>query len=141
MVRDIRVTYRRRHSYNTKSNGTKLVKTPGGRLVVHYRKKHANGVKCGDCPVILHGVAHARPADFRKLPAFKRSVTRSYGGNLCADCVRTRVLRAFIVEEQKIVKAKIEASKKSDKTTSKKEAGAKGKGGGKGKGGKAKGKK
>lgn len=29
MVKNVRVTYRRRHSYATKSNGIKAVKTPG----------------------------------------------------------------------------------------------------------------
>jgi large subunit ribosomal protein L34e len=29
MVKNVRVTYRRRHSYATKSNGIKVVKTPG----------------------------------------------------------------------------------------------------------------
>ena len=29
-----RVTYRRRLSYNTKSNKTKLIRTPGGKLVL-----------------------------------------------------------------------------------------------------------
>lgn len=40
---DTRVTYRRRKSYNTRSNKIKKVKTPGGRLVVHYRKKRTKG--------------------------------------------------------------------------------------------------
>ena len=31
---DTRVTYRRRKSYNTKTNKIRKVKTPGGRLVV-----------------------------------------------------------------------------------------------------------
>lgn len=34
-----RVTYRRRHAYNTKSNKIRVSKTPGGRNVVLYRKK------------------------------------------------------------------------------------------------------
>ena len=32
-----RVTYRRRLSYNTKSNKTKLIRTPGGKLVLQVR--------------------------------------------------------------------------------------------------------
>ena len=30
-MKDKRLTFRRRHSYNTKSNKTRVVKTPGGR--------------------------------------------------------------------------------------------------------------
>ena len=51
-----RVTYRRRLSYNTKSNKVKKVKTPGGRLVIQYIHKRANGPKCGDCGSKLPGV-------------------------------------------------------------------------------------
>ena len=34
----------------------------------------------------------------------KKSVTRAYGGVLSAGAVRERITRAFLVEEQKIVK-------------------------------------
>ena len=51
-----RLTYRRRLCYNTKSNKTKVVKTPGGRNVLHYRKKKGSIPKCGDTGVPLKGV-------------------------------------------------------------------------------------
>ena len=31
-------------------------------------------------------------------------VSRAYGGSRCAHCVRDRIVRAFLIEEQKIVK-------------------------------------
>jgi ribosomal protein L34E len=31
MVKDTRLAFRRRHSYNTSSNKTRVVKTPGGK--------------------------------------------------------------------------------------------------------------
>lgn len=53
-----RVTYRRRKSYNTKSNKIKKVKTPGGRLVVHYRKKRTKGPQTQeDCKSKLTGLS------------------------------------------------------------------------------------
>jgi large subunit ribosomal protein L34e len=33
-----------------------------------------------------------------------RRVSRPYGGNLCHQCLRERIVRAFLVEEVKIVK-------------------------------------
>ena len=44
----------------------------------------------------------------------KKSVTRAYGGVLSAGAVRERITRAFLVEEQKIVKKvlKMQAGKK-----------------------------
>lgn len=51
-----RLTYRRRLSYNTKSNKVRVVKTPGGKLVYHYELKKASAPKCGDCGIALAGV-------------------------------------------------------------------------------------
>ena len=31
-------------------------------------------------------------------------MSRAYGGSRCATCVRQRIVRAFLIEEQKIVK-------------------------------------
>lgn len=55
---DRRVTYRRKHSYNTRSNKIRKVKTPGGNIVVHYPGKKANPVKCGDTGAALRGVSY-----------------------------------------------------------------------------------
>ncbi|TPX31360.1 hypothetical protein SmJEL517_g05312 [Synchytrium microbalum] len=99
-----RVTYRRRLSYNTKSNLIKKTKTPGGRLNVLYVHKRANGAKCGDCGSKLPGLPALRPQKYARLSKSKKNVTRAYGGSRCAGCVRERIVRAFIIEEQKIVK-------------------------------------
>ena len=34
----------------------------------------------------------------------EKTVSRAYGGSRCANCVKERVVRAFLIEEQKIVK-------------------------------------
>eukprot|EP01099_Mayorella_cantabrigiensis_P000611 TRINITY_DN1268_c0_g1_i1.p1 TRINITY_DN1268_c0_g1~~TRINITY_DN1268_c0_g1_i1.p1 ORF type:complete len:117 (-),score=13.34 TRINITY_DN1268_c0_g1_i1:69-419(-) len=104
MVKDSRVTYRRRHAYNTASNKTKIVKTPGGRLVVQYRKKLAKGPSCPDCKISLPGIPHLRPKEYSRLSKREKTINRAYGGNRCGNCVRERIVRAFLVEEQKIVK-------------------------------------
>merc|ERR1712003_133696 len=66
-----RLTYRRRHSYATKSNKTRKVRTPGGKLTYHYVEKKAS------------------------------TVHRAYGGVLSGKSVRQRIVRAFLIEEQK----------------------------------------
>jgi len=101
-----RLTYRRKHSYNTTSNKVKIVKTPGGKLTFHYRKKTASGPKCGEsgCNLAIAGVPHLRPIEYSRLSKRQKTVTRAYGGALCAGCVRNRIVRAFLIEEQKIVK-------------------------------------
>ena len=104
MVKDRRVTYVRRHSYRTKSNIAAVTKTPGGRLACHYVKKRANGPKCGDCGGAIAGIPALRPKQYKNLSKNKRTVSRAYGGSRCAKCDRERIVRAFLIEEQKIVK-------------------------------------
>ncbi|KAK8790092.1 hypothetical protein WA588_000260 [Blastocystis sp. NMH] len=122
MVSDIRVTYRRRHSYNTASNKYHIVKTPGARLLVQYNKKIVSPMKCGCCKKPLAGLPRISSRDMRRIPASQRSVTRAYGGNLCHKCVHDRILRAFLIEEQKIVKkvASVKAMQKKEEKKSKK---------------------
>ena len=49
-------------------------------------------------------IPRARPHDYKLMKKSQRTVSRAYGGVLCAACLRDRVMRAFIVEEQKTVK-------------------------------------
>mmetsp|Transcript_1462 Transcript_1462/g.2095 ORF Transcript_1462/g.2095 Transcript_1462/m.2095 type:complete len:127 (-) Transcript_1462:163-543(-) len=116
-----RLTYRRRHCYATKSNKTRVLKTPGGKLAIQYTKKQASGPKCGEpsCGLRLPGIPRLRPHKYKLLSKSKKTVHRAYGGVLCAACVRTRVVRAFLVEEQKIVKKvlKIQQAKEAAKDT------------------------
>merc|ERR1712002_257225 len=107
----VRLTLRRRLSYNTQSNRRKIVRTPGGRLVYHYQKKPGKAPKCGNCKVKLKGVASVRPHKLHRLSYRKKRVARSYGGNLCHKCVRERIIRAFLIEEQKIVVKVLKAQK------------------------------
>eukprot|EP01122_Echinamoeba_exundans_P005123 TRINITY_DN15297_c1_g1_i1.p1 TRINITY_DN15297_c1_g1~~TRINITY_DN15297_c1_g1_i1.p1 ORF type:complete len:121 (+),score=39.85 TRINITY_DN15297_c1_g1_i1:34-396(+) len=114
-----RLTYRRRHAYNTKSNSVKPVKTPGGRLVVQYRKKLAKGPACGDCGAKIQGVPHLRSKEYSRLKLSQKSVSRAYGGSRCAHCVRERIVRAFLIEEQKIVKKVLKAQQAAQKKEAK----------------------
>jgi large subunit ribosomal protein L34e len=45
----------------------------------------------------------------------KKSVTRAYGGSRCSGCVRNRIVRAFLCEEQKIVKKVIKTQEAAAK--------------------------
>uniref|UniRef100_A0A0N5AP87 Large ribosomal subunit protein eL34 n=1 Tax=Syphacia muris TaxID=451379 RepID=A0A0N5AP87_9BILA len=106
-----RLTYRRRLPYNTASNKTRVSKTPGGRLVFLYRKKLGKVPRCGDTGVKLKGITAARPRQLKKLCKRKKTVTRAYGGCLSAAAVRQRIIRAFLIEEQKIVARVLKAKK------------------------------
>ncbi|GLJ21910.1 hypothetical protein SUGI_0409720 [Cryptomeria japonica] len=114
-----RLTYRRRHSYHTKSNQTRIVKTPGGKLIYQTAKKRASGPKCPVTGKRIQGIPHLRPAEYRvsRLKRSRRTVSRAYGGVLTGSAVRERIIRAFLVEEQKIVKKVLKIQKSKEKTT------------------------
>ncbi|CAO2600066.1 60S ribosomal protein L34 [Lemmus lemmus] len=103
-----RLTYRRRLSYNTASNKTRLSRTPGNRIVYLYTKKVGKAPKsaCGVCPGRLRGVRAVRPKVLMRLSKTKKHVSR---------CVRDRIKRAFLIEEQKIVVKVLKAQAQSQK--------------------------
>ncbi|EIW69748.1 50S small subunit ribosomal protein L34e [Tremella mesenterica] len=111
-----RVTLRKRQPYNTKSNRRRVVKTPGGVLRVHHIKKTASSPKCGDCGTDLPGIPALRPRKYATLSKRQKTVSRAYGGSCCAKCVKSRITRAFLIEEativKKVLKAKAASSKK-----------------------------
>eukprot|EP00618_Florenciella_parvula_P006217 CAMPEP_0119478610 /NCGR_PEP_ID=MMETSP1344-20130328/8270_1 /TAXON_ID=236787 /ORGANISM="Florenciella parvula, Strain CCMP2471" /LENGTH=112 /DNA_ID=CAMNT_0007512795 /DNA_START=53 /DNA_END=391 /DNA_ORIENTATION=- len=111
MGKDLRAIFSRRHSYATKSNKTLKVKTPGGSLVLHQLKKLSKGPRCGETGVTLHGIKKLKMKAYKNVHKREKTVKRAYGGSLCGKAVRDRILRAFLIEEQKIVK-KIESEKK-----------------------------
>ena len=51
-----------------------------------------------------------RPREYSQISRPKKTVQRAYGGSRCANCVRDRVVRAFLIEEQKIVKKVLKES-------------------------------
>ncbi|KAI1285764.1 60S ribosomal protein L34 [Halotydeus destructor] len=109
-----RLTYRRRLSYNTKSNKTRISKTPSGRLVYLYKKKAGQVAKCGDCKLRMRGLTFARPRELSALSKRHKTVTRAYGGSRCGHCVRNRIVRAFLIEEEKIVVKVLKAQQQTD---------------------------
>ncbi|XP_003745028.1 60S ribosomal protein L34 [Galendromus occidentalis] len=107
-----RLVLRRRLPYNTASNKRRVSKTPGGRLVYLYLGKRRTVPKCGDCKEKLLGVEGARPVERSRQTQRQKHVTRAYGGSRCGKCVRNRIIRAFLIEEQKIVARVLKAQQR-----------------------------
>nr|ABG21822.1 60S ribosomal protein L34-like protein [Schistosoma mansoni] len=112
-----RLTLRRRLSYNTNSNKRKKVKTPGGKVVYIYVKKRGTFPKCGDCKSKLFGIKPSRPRERTSMSKRLKTVNRPYGGSRCHTCVRNRIIRAFMMEEQKVLKQLIKEQKRREKKT------------------------
>merc|ERR1712034_123922 len=101
-------------AYRTRSNNFRCVKTPGGRIVLHYIKKNTKGTG-------MQGVKVARPNDFRRMTSSKRTVSRAYGGILTGQEVTDRIKRAFLIEEFKRFKnINMSKTEKKDKKKKKK---------------------
>ena len=103
-----RVTYKRQASYRTKSNKFRTQRTPGGKLAIKYLTKNTRGTR-------MQGVKVARPHALKKMSYCNRTVSRAYGGSLCGAAVKARIVRAFLIEEQKIVKKVLQEKSKSKK--------------------------
>lgn len=61
-----------------------------------------------------------RPREYATVSRPKKNVTRAYGGSRCANCVKDRIVRAFLIEEQKIVKKVLKESQEKEKAAAKK---------------------
>ena len=69
----------------------KLVRTPGGRLVVRVVDKKHDYPKCAICKRPLHGFPKMTAREERR---GHRPPTRVYGGYLCSDCLRSALKAA-----------------------------------------------
>jgi large subunit ribosomal protein L34e len=116
-----RLTYRGRHNYATKSNQHRVVKTPGGKLAYQTTKKRVSGPKCPVTGKRIQGIPHLRHTEYKRsrLSRNRRTINRAYGGVLFGGAVRERIIRAFLVEEQKIVKKVLRIQKEKEKLASK----------------------
>ena len=107
-----RVSYRRKNTYRTRSNVVRKIRTPGGRLIVQYKNKQVKRLVCAETKKYLNGIPR-KPSN--KVPRKQRTVSRPYGGVLCAKSVENRIKRAFFNEEMKILKNAVHAKKTKSK--------------------------
>jgi large subunit ribosomal protein L34e len=79
------------------------VRTPGGRIVVHYERRKPKIAHCALCGRPLNGVPRGRPVEIRKLAKTERRPERPFGGVLCPECMRKiEKLRVRILEDEKL---------------------------------------
>ena len=67
-------------------------KVPGGRTVLHYEKQKSKTGHCALCGAVLKGIPRKRPSMMRKLSKAEKRPSRPYGGNLCARCMRKKMI-------------------------------------------------
>ncbi|MBS3149398.1 50S ribosomal protein L34e [Candidatus Woesearchaeota archaeon] len=69
----------------------KKVKTPGGKIVIHYERRVHNKKKCANCKKELHGIPRKLPYKYRTMSKSKKTVNRLFGGYLCSNCSREKI--------------------------------------------------
>lgn len=69
-----------------------FVRTPGGKNVLHYKKRKPNNAKCS-CGAVLKGTARERPYKMKTMAKSKKRPLRPYGGNLCSKCMREKIIK------------------------------------------------
>lgn len=74
--------------YRSKGLKRAKIKTPGGKITVHYRKERPKTAKCSSCGKELKGVPRLRQSELKRLPKSQRRPERPYGGILCSECMR-----------------------------------------------------
>ncbi len=76
-----------RPGLRTRSKRKVFVRTPGGRVVVHYKPRKTGPARCAICGRPLNGVPRLRPYRLRKLAKTEKRPERPYGGYICSSCL------------------------------------------------------
>lgn len=74
------------------------VKTPGGRVTLHYRRRKPKKAPCALCGKVLAGVPRELPYKMRRLQKTKKRPERPYGGVLCSKCQREVIISKTIAK-------------------------------------------
>lgn len=88
-----KIESRRSQIRGKRSHSGKISKTPAGFLAGHRRPKKTRLPRCPVTGITMNGVA-----------SDNNIVRRAYGGVLSGRAVRERIIRAFLIEEQSIVR-------------------------------------
>lgn len=67
-------------------------KTPGGKTVLHYKRRKPGIAKCANCKAPLKGIPRLIPSKFRDLAKTEKRPERPYGGYLCSKCTRLKII-------------------------------------------------
>ena len=87
-----------RRALRTRSKKRTKVRTPGSKVVDHYRRGPTSRPVCAACGRQILGVAKGKRSQLSKIPGSRKRVSRTYGGVLCPTCLRERVEEAAAAE-------------------------------------------
>jgi len=106
---NIQTEYRGKRSATTRTTTEMRMATIPGPFDVDKRVLFKY-FACGMLTLLFLQIPALRPREYSQISKPKKTVQRAYGGSRCANCVRDRIVRAFLIEEQKIVKKVLKES-------------------------------
>jgi len=77
-----------RRALRTRSKARVFIRTPGGKVVIHYRKRKSNPKICPLCKKEIHGIPKMNSSNTSKFPLSSKRISRIYGGVLCGKCLK-----------------------------------------------------
>ncbi|RLG49122.1 MAG: 50S ribosomal protein L34e [Thermoproteota archaeon] len=83
------------------------VRTPGGRVVYHYKPKRHSPARCAICKKPLNATPTGPKSFMKKLPKSKKRPNRPYGGNLCPTCFRKVILKKALKEGEALLEGDV----------------------------------
>jgi large subunit ribosomal protein L34e len=78
-----------RRSLRSRSLRKVKVRTPGSKVVVHFKKRKPKKAHCANCGDLLKGVPRERPYKMQNMAKTKKRPERPFGGMLCSKCSRS----------------------------------------------------
>jgi large subunit ribosomal protein L34e len=80
-----------RRALRSRSLRKVAVKTPGGKVAIHYKKRNPKLAHCANCGDVLKGMPRARPYLMKNMGKSKKRPERPFGGKLCSKCSRSSI--------------------------------------------------
>lgn len=77
-----------RRALRTRSKAIISIKTPGGKVKIHYRKRKSKSKICPICKKEIHGIPRMNSSNASKFPKSSKKISRIYGGILCGRCLK-----------------------------------------------------
>ncbi|MBI4016539.1 MAG: 50S ribosomal protein L34e [Candidatus Aenigmarchaeota archaeon] len=74
--------------YRSRTFRRVFVKTPGGQVVLHYKKRKPAQAQCAKCSSLLSGVPRVRARELQHMAKTAKRPQRPFGGQLCSSCMR-----------------------------------------------------
>jgi large subunit ribosomal protein L34e len=79
-------------TYKSHSLRRVFVKTPGGRVVKHFRVRKTTAPRCAVTGIKLHGIKSGKPVQLRTRSKSEKRPSRAYGGVLSSSAARRAII-------------------------------------------------